>query len=93
MTENEYTCVWVSDIPMTPDVTWADPVTFEIDLPNAVLVWHEWIEEGTNHREWLVPAAKVNIGIRRRVKWPECLYDRLSARCEFPPEVPDNGEA
>ncbi len=28
MTENEYIGVWVSDIPMTPDVPWVDPGNF-----------------------------------------------------------------
>jgi hypothetical protein len=67
MTENEYTGVWVSDRPLDENegVTRAE-VIFEIDVDEEMIREYEWIAEGMNYREWLVPATILNDAPQRR---------------------------
>jgi hypothetical protein len=75
LTSREHTGVFVSDLPLVIESGLEDPIVFEIDLPDADLAGREFIEDGSNHREWLVPAAALNAAHRRQVGWPECLDD------------------
>jgi hypothetical protein len=64
--ENEYTGVWVFDVPLEKAWPFNDRVVFEIDAAAETLSDWEVIDESQPHREWLVPAAVLNRLPRRR---------------------------
>jgi hypothetical protein len=79
LTERSHAGVWVSSVPLVIECGLEDPIVFEIDLPDAALSDREFVEDGANHREWLVLASDLNAAKRRRVEWPEIL-DQIDAR-------------
>lgn len=74
LTVNEYTGVWLSDVPLTSDYAISlrgeDDVFLAVTLPGPRedLAEYEWVEEDPDtgepaakgYREWLVPAEKIN---------------------------------
>jgi hypothetical protein len=61
-TNQEFSGVWVSDLPLDQNEgAWGD-VLLEITLnvPESAIADYEWVEEGKPYREWLVPAALIN---------------------------------
>jgi hypothetical protein len=62
LTSQEWTGVWVSDVPLDSNEGAKGNVLLCVSLvlPDAVLSDFEWIEEGKPYREWLIPAALLN---------------------------------
>jgi hypothetical protein len=62
LTTNEYSGVWLSNIPLDANegAFGGTLLLVELDLAEADLAQFEWIEEGKGFREWLIPAALVN---------------------------------
>ena len=60
VTDRLHEGVWLSTVP--PDATddaWGTDL-LEVDIPEADVAPHEWIEAGNPYREFVVPAAIVN---------------------------------
>jgi hypothetical protein len=51
--------VWFSGFPLNDDARPGDTL-LEIEMPENVAVGYEWLEEGKNYREFLIPAALAN---------------------------------
>jgi hypothetical protein len=62
MTKNEYSGVWLSNVPLDANEgAFGDTLLLvELDLTEGDLAQFEWIEEGKGFREWLIPAALIN---------------------------------
>ena len=62
MTANEYSGVWLSNIPLDANEgAFGDTLLLvELDMPEGELTQFEWIEQGKGYREWLIPAALIN---------------------------------
>lgn len=62
MTDQEFSGVWVSEVPL--DINDGPPgdTLLEIDLPieQTLIDEYEWPEDGKTRREWLVPSALLN---------------------------------
>jgi hypothetical protein len=63
MTRNLYTGVWFSSTPLDVNegILGDTVLCLSLDLNEADLAQYEWVEEGKGYREWLMPAALVNI--------------------------------
>ena len=61
-TDQEFSGVWVSDVPLDANEGACGDDLFEItlDVPEAAIADYEWVEEGKPYREWLMPAAVLN---------------------------------
>lgn len=59
LTTEQHCGVWLSD---RPDVGQFSGVLFELTFPgpDSELSCFEWIEEGKEYREWLIPSEFVN---------------------------------
>ncbi len=67
-TDQEFSGVWVSNVPLEAnDGAWGE-VLFQItlDLAEPEIADYEWVEEGKRYREWLMPAALLNAHARLR---------------------------
>ena len=63
-------CVYVADKPILKRDS-RDRVTIAIDvghLSNEELNMWERTQRGNDYREWCIPAARLNMGVRRRVE-------------------------
>ncbi len=62
LTANEYSGVWLSDIPLDANEgAFGDTLLgVDLDLSEKELGQYEWIEEGKGFREFLIPAALIN---------------------------------
>lgn len=60
LTRNVYRGVWLSDRPLDENEgAWGDRL-LEVVIEEEAVAQYEWIEEGKQYREWLVPAELVN---------------------------------
>lgn len=61
-TDQEFSGVWASNVPLDGNEGAFGDVLFQItlDLPETVIADYEWVEEGKGYREWLIPAALLN---------------------------------
>jgi len=64
-----YRGVWVSDSPVDAhDATDGDEVLV-IEIPESAIAEYEWVEEGVDYREWIVPAELLNrLGVVEMMK-------------------------
>ena len=62
LTANEYTGVWLSDVPLNDgDYPLGDVLLcVRLSLSESAISEYEWIEESKPYREWLIPADFVN---------------------------------
>ena len=60
MTHNEYSGVWLSNTPLDANEGAEGDQLLAVDIPEDVLTKYEWLEEGKQYREFLVPAEVVN---------------------------------
>jgi hypothetical protein len=60
MTAQEWSGVWLSDVPLDANEGAFGGTLFRLDLPEEMIADYEWKEEGKGYREWLVPARLVN---------------------------------
>jgi len=62
LTTNEYSGVWLSNVPLDANegAFGETLLLVELDMPEGELSQFEWIEEGKGYREWLIPAALIN---------------------------------
>jgi len=62
LTTNEYSGVWLSNVPLdVNEGAFGDTLLLvELDVAEGELSQFEWIEEGKGFREWLIPAALIN---------------------------------
>lgn len=61
MTANTYRGVWLADMPLdVNEGAWGEDVLV-VEMPEAVVAQYEWAEERKAYREFLVPAATVNL--------------------------------
>src|SRR5262245_28874206 len=79
MINQEFEGVWVSDVPLDPnDGAFGDTV-LSIEVPEDVLLPHEWVEQDKTYREFLVPADVLNqCGPPKREDDVDTLPDRWS---------------
>jgi hypothetical protein len=68
LTTEEWSGVWLSDVPLdiNQGALGDTLLIVELDLAEEQLRDYEWIEEGKPYREWLIPAALVNAKVRIR---------------------------
>ena len=61
-TDQEFSGVWVSDVPLDANEGAHGDVLFELTLklPEAMISGYEWVGEGKGYREWPMPAAVLN---------------------------------
>jgi hypothetical protein len=61
-TNQAFSGVWVSSVPLDANEGACGDVLFEITLglPETEIADYEWVEEGKPYREWLMPAAMIN---------------------------------
>jgi hypothetical protein len=54
--------VWLFDRPVEEGRAYSGTVsrTLVVDIPDRVALRHEWLEAGTTHRQFLIPARIVN---------------------------------
>ena len=69
LTQSLHTGVWLSNVPLDENEGAHGETVLEVtfNLPDASLDSFEWIEEGKPYREWLVPAAFVNLHAKVRI--------------------------
>jgi len=60
LTAQEFTGAWVSDSPLDENEGADGDAVIKVDIPEALFVEHEWVEEGKVYREALIPAAELN---------------------------------
>lgn len=60
MTVNEYSGVWLSNVPLDINEGAVGDVVLTVEIPEEVVAEHEWVEDGKGYREFLVPAEVVN---------------------------------
>jgi hypothetical protein len=62
LTTQEWTGVWVSDVPLDNNegATGEALLRIALTLDESEIAHYEWIEEGKGYREWLIPAALLN---------------------------------
>jgi hypothetical protein len=61
MTDKTFEGVWLSDRPLDEAKPFNAAVTLQVEFPpDVVLADYEWVEEGKDYREWLVPAEMIN---------------------------------
>jgi len=62
LTAQEYSGVWLSDVPLDPNEGAFGDILLEVmlNVPEQELEQFEWKEEGKGYREWLVPALLIN---------------------------------
>lgn len=60
LTRNLYTGVWLADQPLDENEGANGSEVFVIEIPEAVMLDYEWVEEGKPYREFLAPASLVN---------------------------------
>jgi hypothetical protein len=62
LTENEYSGVWLSNVPLDADEGARGDTVLEVtlDISEKELEEYEWVEEGQPYREWLIPASLIN---------------------------------
>src|SRR6516165_2348302 len=63
MTDQLWTGVWLSNVPLDGNEGASGNVLLQVELPSEEIVAdYEWIEEGEGmgYREWLIPAALIN---------------------------------
>jgi hypothetical protein len=62
MTTEEHSGVWLADVPLDSNEGADGDTLLEVTFDDlAPLADYEWVEEGKPYREWLVPAALVNL--------------------------------
>jgi hypothetical protein len=59
-TDQVFTGVWLSDVPMTVSDSVEGDGLLAVEMPEHVVAEFEWIEAGKGFREFLVPADVVN---------------------------------
>ena len=52
--------VWVSDVPLDCNEGAEGLTVLSVEVPEELLIPHEWVEKGKPYREFLVPAATLN---------------------------------
>jgi hypothetical protein len=53
--------VWVFDLPIENEQEYqADSRTIVVEIPDDLAARHEWLEEGSDYRKFLVPADILN---------------------------------
>src|ERR1035441_8378729 len=69
LTDHTFSGVWLSDTPLDENEGAFGDILLEVnvDMQEAELREHEWIEEGKPYREFLVPAAKINSRMKVRI--------------------------
>jgi hypothetical protein len=69
LAERQFSGIWLSQTPFDAnDGVWGDTLLeVTIDLAADVLADLEWVEEGKQRREWLVPAVLLNPNCRVRI--------------------------
>jgi hypothetical protein len=63
LTEQEWTGVWLSNVPLDSNEGAEGDTLLQVELPDQAsdfLADYEWIEEGKPYREWLVPSKLIN---------------------------------
>jgi hypothetical protein len=80
--------VWVSSIPLADDEGADGDQLLQIELPDAVALEHEVLEEGKTYREFLIPAAVLNEHGAPRLVSSEEENDIIDPR--FPYRDPDS---
>jgi hypothetical protein len=60
LTDTEHTGVWLSDRPNDQEMAAMDGILLVVEVPALLVEPPEWIEEGKEYREFLVPAALLN---------------------------------
>lgn len=60
MTENLYTGVWFSSYPLGINEGAGGDVVLMLEIPEKIFKEYEWVEDGKNYRESLIPASIVN---------------------------------
>jgi len=70
LAKNEYSGVWLSDVPLTLNEGADGDTLLEVnlDLPKDELQDYEWVEDGKPYREWLIPAELINTRASIRIK-------------------------
>jgi hypothetical protein len=68
-TESLHTGVWLSNVPLDVNEGAVGDVLLEVtfNCPDAEIDFFEWIEDGKPYREWLMPAAFVNLHATVRI--------------------------
>ena len=61
LTSNEYTGVWLSNVPLDCNEGAAGDELLSLEIPDEVITKYEWIEEEKPYREFLVPAVVLNL--------------------------------
>jgi len=69
MTKNNYSGVWLSDVPLDENEGANGDILLEVntDMTESEIAQYEWIEEGKGYREFLVPAAEINSRMKIRI--------------------------
>jgi hypothetical protein len=69
MTKNNYSGVWLSDVPLDENEGADGDILLEVntDMTESEIAQYEWIEEGKGYREFLVPAAEINSRMKIRI--------------------------
>ena len=58
--------VWLFDRPIEEEQDQGvDLRTVAVDIPDDLAARHEWLQEGSNHRKFLIPAKIVNDYLRK----------------------------
>ena len=60
LTQNEYTGVWISDVPLDENEGAVGDALLLVEIATHLVKGYEWIEEGKPYREFLVPAIVLN---------------------------------
>jgi hypothetical protein len=68
LTDQEWSGVWVSNRPLNDRSGIPEAVAFEIEIDHAAIADLEWVEDGRDYREWLIPARVLNAAPRRRIE-------------------------
>jgi hypothetical protein len=69
LTENTYSGVWLSNVPLDENEGACGDILLEVttDMTESEIAQYEWIEEGKGYREFLIPAAEINSRMKIRI--------------------------
>ena len=60
LTEQEFSGVWLSDVPLDGNEGASGDVLLAVEIAPELVEHYEWIEVGRTFREYLVPSALIN---------------------------------
>jgi hypothetical protein len=80
LTTEMYRGAWLSDVPLDCSERAKGDTVLVLDIPEAVIVPFEWVEDGKVYREFLCPAGLLNLYGRPRIHedvWQGCSEGEL----------------